>query len=42
MPEEKKKEKVEKDPYQEVLDMLNEYDEGTPARDSKFDDGGED
>ncbi len=35
----KKKEKKKKDPYDEVVDELIKYDEGTPSRDPKYEYG---
>ncbi len=37
----KKKQSKSKDPFKEILDILDEYYEDTPPRSSKYPEGGE-
>lgn len=41
MPVMKEKKRTSKDPFKEIVELLEEYDEGTPKKDPKFQDSGE-
>jgi hypothetical protein len=41
MPVMKEKKPTSKDPFKEIVELLEEYDKDTPKRDPKFQDSGE-